>query len=154
MGDETSVGYAINVFQDSINKYATEFLVNFNFLVRLLENYGFKLLGNEEAKHHGLPAGSGLFSELFQQMKREGIPADMSEKEKQISFLNRYFVFRKTHDVNAEKVAKSMNVHHEEKDKDKEEKKELDEGLLKAAKKALDSPPMFVKKIKRKIVLK
>ena len=154
VGDETSVGYAINVFQDSINKYATEFLVNFNFLVRLLENYGFKLLGNEEAKHHGLPAGSGLFSELFQQMKREGIPADMSEKEKQISFLNRYFVFRKTHDVNAEKVAKSMNVHHEEKDKDKEEKKELDEGLLKAAKKALDSPPMFVKKIKRKIVLK
>ena len=76
----------------------------------------------------------------------------MSEKEKQISFLNRYFVFRKTHDVNAEKVAKTMNVHHEE--KDKEDKKELDEGLVKAAKKALDSPPMFVKKIKRKIVLK
>jgi hypothetical protein len=32
----------------------------------------------------------------------------MSNEEKRISFLNRYFVFRKTHNVNAEKAAKLM----------------------------------------------
>ena len=32
----------------------------------------------------------------------------MSIQEKKISFMNRYFVFRKTHNVNAEKVYKMM----------------------------------------------
>jgi mRNA (guanine-N7-)-methyltransferase len=42
--DETSVGYPISVYQESINKYSTEFLVNFVYLSRLMEDYGFKLI--------------------------------------------------------------------------------------------------------------
>jgi hypothetical protein len=148
VGDETSVGYAINVYQESINKYATEFLVNFNYLVRLMENYGFNLLTNEEAKHYGFPSGSGLFSELYAQMKMEGNPIEMTEKEKEISFLNRYFIFRKTHDVNAEKIAKKRDyadVKEEEKEEDEEEK-----GTKHKDKK----PATFIKRLPNKVVLK
>ena len=35
--NETSLGYAINVYQESINKKFKEFLVNFNYLTILLE---------------------------------------------------------------------------------------------------------------------
>ena len=35
----------------------------------------------------------------------------MSEDEKQISFLNRYFVFRKTTHINTEKIAKWLKSH-------------------------------------------
>ena len=36
-----------------------------------MENYGFVLLDTDEAKNLGLPDGSGLFSELFNQMEYE-----------------------------------------------------------------------------------
>lgn len=143
VSDDTSVGYAIKVFQESINNYVTEYLVNFNYFVRLMENYGFKLLSNEEAKHHGFPSGSGLFSELFAQMKKDGNQGEMSEKEKTISFLNRYFIFRKTHDVNAEKVAKTLKAESHTIET-KEEKK--------ASRKKDENAP-FIRRLKEKIVL-
>jgi hypothetical protein len=37
-----------------------------------------------------------------------GDAGQLTKEEKQISFLNRYFVFRKTHNVNADKVGKLM----------------------------------------------
>jgi hypothetical protein len=114
--DASSLGYKINVFQETINKMFTEFLVNFDYLERVMENYGFTLITRDEAKSHGLPEGSGLFSELYNvmqdeikrsPMKREdyGSAVTMNPNEKKISFLNRYFVFKKISHVNAEKVA-------------------------------------------------
>jgi len=66
-----------------------------------------------------LPNGTGLFDELFQMMKTEieenyrnkkeyDSAHKMTIEEKRISFMNRYFVFRKTHNVNAEKVYKLL----------------------------------------------
>ena len=85
----------------------------------MMEDYGFSLVGTEEAKAMGLPNGSGLFDELFQLMKTEieenyrnkkeyDSAHQMTIEEKRISFMNRYFVFRKTHNVNAEKVYKLL----------------------------------------------
>ena len=115
----SSIGYAIDVYQESINKTAREYLVNFTYLTRMLENYGFVLLTREEANEIGLPASSGMFAELFDQMKDEilrdkrkknryGSALKMSDYEKRISFLNRYFIFRKVRDVDAAKVAMSL----------------------------------------------
>jgi hypothetical protein len=78
-----------------------------------MENYGFELVTDEEAKQMGLPHASGLFGELFAAMQSE-IEKDpkrisdykqankMSDVEKQISFLNRYCVFRKVASVSKE----------------------------------------------------
>ena len=113
--DELSVGYAIDVFQETINKSFREYLVNFIFFQRILENYGFVLVTREEAKQMGLPDATGMFSELYEQMQTE-VKQDhrkkanykdalyMSDGEKSLSFMNRYFVFKKTTTVNAAQI--------------------------------------------------
>jgi hypothetical protein len=63
----------------------------------------------------GLPDGTGLFSELFRSMENEikinkfkakdyGDAPNMTAYEKKISFLNRYFVYKKFMEVEPEKV--------------------------------------------------
>lgn len=123
--DETSVGYAINVYQETINKTFREYLVNFDYFVKIMEDFGFVLVPPETAHKMGLPSGSGLFDELFDSMQSEikrnpraandyGTAGLMTVDEKRISFLNRYFVFRKANRVDSEKVARLLLKHNEE----------------------------------------
>lgn len=113
--DEQSLGYKINVYQETINKSFVEYLVNFDYLKRIMDDYGFVLVSKKEAEHMGLPSGSGLFNELYVQMQNEitrspdkkneyGDAYNMSPEEKQISFMNRYFVFKKVRNVNTDAV--------------------------------------------------
>ena len=115
--DSNCVGYKIDVFQESINQLIPEYLVNFDYLNRLMENFGFKIVSREEAKQKGLPEGNGLFSELYMVMLDEmkknkytgmgseyGEAKNMTSYEKKISFLNRYFVYKKIRHVNTSKV--------------------------------------------------
>ena len=117
--NESCLGYKIDVYQDSINQTLPEFLVNFDFLTSTMEKYGFSLLTREEARYMKLPEGSGMFSELFNSMvydvkknpEKESDYKDalyMRDYEKDISFLNRFFVFKKTSTRNAEKLTKSL----------------------------------------------
>ena len=96
--DETSLGYAINVYQETINKYFREYLVNFDYLVRIMENYGFKPLTQSEARDLNLPSGIGNFKQLYQQHYK------MTADERKISYFNNFFVFKKIRSVDAEKV--------------------------------------------------
>jgi hypothetical protein len=98
VGDETSLGYAINVYQETINKYFREYLVNVDYLVRVMENYGFKPLTQSEAKEHGLPSGIGNFKQLYTPKYK------MKPDERTISFYNTYFAFKKIRTLDAEKV--------------------------------------------------
>ncbi len=121
--DEHSLGYAIDVYQDSINKVFREYLVHYSFLQRIMEDYGFVPLTDAEAAQLGLPSSSATFDVLFDAMNQDvkrsqkyvpnyGSAPDMSEDEKRISFLNRYFVFKKVRNVNLEQMAKRHG--HEE----------------------------------------
>jgi hypothetical protein len=114
--DVSSLGYAIDIYQESINKVFREYLVNYSYLTRVLENYGFVLLTPTEYKDIGLPGSIGMFRQLYYQMtndiKRDrrlansfGMAPDMREDEREISFLNKYFVYKKVRNVDAEKIA-------------------------------------------------
>ena len=119
--DETCVGCAIDVYQESINKTFREYLVNFNYLKRLMTNFGFEVVQRDDAlKDLGLPDGTGMFEQLHVQMMSRlkqtpslasdlGDAPDMRDYERRISFYNRYFVFKKVRSIdNAELVVKSL----------------------------------------------
>ena len=121
--DISCVGYAIDVFQDSINKTIKEYLVNFTYFTQLMEYYGFQLVKREDAVALGLPNGAGMFSELFAKMEQDveqdrrqknryGGATFMTPIEKQISFYNRYFVFKKVANVDVEDVFRSVTGVH------------------------------------------
>jgi hypothetical protein len=113
--DEMSLGYPIHVYQESINQYIQEYLVNFNYFIRIMEDYGF-ILAKNESRGMNLPDATGMFSELFNIMEIEIKQKPyrqseyrkamfMSPEERRISFMNRYFVFKKVRSVDAKKMA-------------------------------------------------
>jgi hypothetical protein len=139
--DSSSIGYEIEVFQDSINKATREYLVNFDYLTQLLENYGFDLITPEEAETtltNPMMDGTATFDGMYHQMEIEckkkrdegvggsssgvgsgdgwdrrcqqeyGSALYMSAEEKQISFYNRYFIFRKNRNINAKQLKSSF----------------------------------------------
>jgi len=111
--DESSLGYPINVYQETINKTFMEYLVNFKYLIRIMENNGFVLLNETEYKQLNLPGSIGNFEQLYNFMNNElksnnyllkklGNSSQLSDEEKQISFLNNYFIFKKIRNVEYE----------------------------------------------------
>jgi 3D (Asp-Asp-Asp) domain-containing protein len=158
---ESSIGYKISVYQESINKVIPEYLVNYDYLNRIMEDYGFVVLPRDDAKQIGLPEGSGMFVELYNQMLYEikknplkeneyGEALKMYPYEKEISFLNRYFVYKKIRNVDAYKIANSfINISRDE--------LELQTQSTQIAKKAtqdvLNEKKTRVKKLKTKLVL-
>jgi SAM-dependent methyltransferase len=125
--DETCLGYAVDVFQESINKVFREYLVNYTYLTRVLENYGFVLASPEEL--HTAP--TGFFNDLFNRMNEEirqnpraqatyKRAPDMTDGERTISFLNRYFIYKKVRKVSdADKIA--LNLQHKTADEVRDE---------------------------------
>jgi hypothetical protein len=103
-------------------------------LTQLLENYGFDLVTPEEAETtltNPMPDGTATFDGMYHQMeieckkKREDVGGGggewdrrcqqeygsalyMSAEEKQISFYNRYFIFRKNRNINAKQLKSSF----------------------------------------------
>lgn len=113
--EDTCLGYKINVFQESINKSFHEYLVNYSYLTRIMADYGFRLINKNEARAMGFNDGTGMFYDMFNSMMHE-IKRDpskeaeyknapnMTPNEKTISFLNRYFIYKKISNENAEQL--------------------------------------------------
>ena len=104
-----SIGMPIHVYQESINAMFVEYLVNFEYFVQIMENYGFALVDKKEANHIGFTDSNGLFDMLYRKMEKENFHEInkkeyanaplMSHYEQTISFLNRYFIFKKMRDL-------------------------------------------------------
>lgn len=114
--EEMSLGYAIDVYQESINKVFREYLVNFEYFTRIMDDYGFVVVTKEESRKMNMPNGTGLFGDLFTHMENEvkykprnkddyGTASMMSPEERRISFMNRYFMFRKVRNVDVKKMS-------------------------------------------------
>jgi hypothetical protein len=93
--DESCLGMMISVFQETINKEFDEYLVNFNYFIECMNQYGFepekKLPGTD------LP-GIANFKVIYDHISK-GEKLNMSEEEMEISFLNKYFIFKKTRNI-------------------------------------------------------
>lgn len=88
--NSSSVGYAINVYQKSIGESYTEYLVNFDFLEKVLAKYGFQKVNVV------------TFQDVFLQLdakeaRRFDKLASMNEWE--VSTLNNQFCFKKVNDT-------------------------------------------------------
>ena len=155
--DESSLGYTIDVYQESINKTFSEYLVHFEFLTKTLEHYGFVPLNKFEAKKMGFKQSIGSFKSLFNLMEEDvhhrkinpkdiGEALKMSSKEKQISFLNNYFIFKKVRNVNAAEITRlKLNRSDEQKSFEDDAEKQLTR---------IDEPiKRVVKKYKKKLKL-
>jgi len=124
--DENSLGYAVDVYQESINKTFREYLINFEFLTRVLENYGFVPVTTQEANSMGFPSAIGSFEELFDKMIDDinqrkiteynvGKSKNLSTNEKIISFLNNYFIYKKIRNPNAKEITDNiLNIPEEQ----------------------------------------
>ena len=91
---DSCLGYTISVFQESINQLIDEYLVNFPYLIEVLGAYGFVL----ESPVKDMPPLAS-FEREYSKTKFK-----MSPEEQQISFLNKYFIFKKVRNVNTAQV--------------------------------------------------
>ena len=139
----SSIGYPINVFQESINKTFREWLVNFEYFKRLMENYGFILAPAEDLKDINLTQPTGLFTDIYEKLAvaaktnsklrmEIGKALDMTTAEKTISFSNRYFIFKKVRNVDTQQIViAALDETPTEQIKLAEEAKEIS-GVIKA----------------------
>lgn len=102
--EETSLGYKIKVYQETINKDFEEYLVNFDYFIKVMSDYGFEVCEEVEINKKK-QKGIANFEVLYETLKAEksahqyGEATKMRPEEKKISFLNNYFVFKKIRDV-------------------------------------------------------
>ena len=96
--NDSCLGLKIGVYQETINKVFDEYLVNFKYLIELLEQYGFVL--NSPTKLEPFAD----FSHLYKRMRDIDKRIKMTDEESQISFLNNYFIFKKIRNVDTTQI--------------------------------------------------
>lgn len=116
----SSLGYAIDIFQASINKTIREYLVNYDYLTSVIENYGFVPLTVEELRSIDLIDSVGSFEVLFKQMQTNlksgkldrnniGDAYRMTKEERDISFLNNYFIYKKVRNIDVSDIKTALD---------------------------------------------
>ena len=174
--DETSLGYAIDVYQETINKTFREYLVNFEYLTNLMEDYGFVVLDKDELDSLKLENSVISFEKLYTSMtnsieiqsrNKYGSADKMSTQEKTISFLNNCFIYKKVRDLTDdpekivdydkdidEKISKEIGNLSKEVDDEVKQEQEKQQEKLDAKIKQLDSEQIdkpVIKKSKEEI---
>lgn len=91
-----SLGLAIDVEFLSIGSAHTEYLVPFKLLVKKLKRVGLELLSDEEAQSIGLVQSSNMFEVSYKMAAKAGKKYPMSAAARDFSFLNRWFIFKRT----------------------------------------------------------
>ena len=95
-------------------------MVNFDYFTRHMENYGFQVVNEKDAQELGVKNGTGSFEDLYTHMTNAvkanprikndyGTAMNMSDSEKEISFYNRYFIFKKVSNVNIDNIIDQEN---------------------------------------------
>uniref|UniRef100_A0AB39JCK8 mRNA (guanine-N(7))-methyltransferase n=1 Tax=Florenciella sp. virus SA2 TaxID=3240092 RepID=A0AB39JCK8_9VIRU len=92
----SSLGFKISVYQESINQKIDEYLVNFDYFKKVMADYGF-ILDDSFSVNKSKISSVDNFEVLYNINHKS--KQKMSKEEKKISFMNNYFVFKKVRDV-------------------------------------------------------
>ena len=102
---EESLGFKVSVFQESINKEFDEYLVNFDYFVKVMNDNGF-ILDTEfmlnDIEFKSIEDFENIYNRLYNiaaENDKKTMKRSMSDEEKKISFLNKCFVFKKVSDI-------------------------------------------------------
>jgi hypothetical protein len=93
---EASLGLAIDVNFTTIGTIQREYLVSFNFLTESMKSIGCELLSADDMKAVGLKESSALFETSWLAAKGLKIDYIMPKAVSEFSFLNRWFIFKRT----------------------------------------------------------
>ena len=157
--DKRSLGYKIDVFQESINQSISEYLVNFDYFTELLDNFGFVPCPAKDLQKMHFKNSIGSFEELYNEMEENiklnrikkhyiGDALNMTNNEKEISFLNNYFIYKKIRNVNSEKMVNILKEKKlEETIKENIVSEELVDKILNESKKVRREAIKYKKKI-------
>lgn len=83
--DESSLGYEIDVYNESIGHVFSEYLVNFEYLISMCAKYNLRLVESVDFKNVFDEVSSVSYGDI----------KSMTPELKTLSFLNTYFVFEK-----------------------------------------------------------
>ena len=116
-------GQEIDVLITSISlKPITEYLVNFKYFTQIMkDDYDMEIISNEEAEKIGFPSGTGSFNDFYNKMLEKDNPLILSDDEKALVFLYRYFVFKKVGTGDALVINKWNKLLAEREEKNTEE---------------------------------
>jgi SAM-dependent methyltransferase len=110
--DSSVFGMAVDVEFISIGAKHREYLVPFEFLKKKMATIGCELVTADELAQIGLKNSTSMFDVSFDMSKKNrSFKFDMSDVVKQFSFLNRWYIFKRTSsgigsaEPSAEKVA-------------------------------------------------
>lgn len=109
--DERSLGYEIGVYMYTIGQVLKEYLVKFSFLKDVLQEYGFELVNGTSTSW--IKSATGSFKDVYKYIEHYSRTRNilnikdktlkdilnMTQDEKNLSFINRYFVFKKMRHV-------------------------------------------------------
>jgi hypothetical protein len=98
--NEDSLGHSIYIYISSIDALIQEYLVNMNYLIHELEKRNIRLLKRSDSSiFHQSSGEEVMFFEDYYKQYEKMFSGTLSESEKEWSFLNRTFVFRKYGDL-------------------------------------------------------
>jgi hypothetical protein len=97
--DDSAFGMAVDVEFISIGAKHREYLIPFELLKKKMATVGCELVPADELKAIGLQSSTNMFDASFQMAKRDKALArkfEMSDVVKQYSFMNRWYIFKRT----------------------------------------------------------
>jgi SAM-dependent methyltransferase len=100
---QNNYGLKIKVYIETINREMEEYLVDYELLKTELAAEGIYPLTEKESAELKISGSSSTFKKLYETMERHGNPNNksvqealkMTHEQKQYSFMNRWFIFRK-----------------------------------------------------------
>ena len=121
--NKNSLGREVKVFVKSIGNYHTEYLVNFDYLDKMLEDYGFEKVRVTPFSEEYENMMKENYSNNKNMMNIQNIDEKIGDSEKEFSFLNNAFVYKKV--KNAPEKERMALLKLMKKQETKEAKKEV-----------------------------